>query len=522
MGIYLNPDNIDFYNAVHYSKIYVDKTELLAYTNSVLFGEQKFICVSRPRRFGKSMAANMLTAYYSRGCDSREMFQDLKIAQNPDFEKHLNQYNVIHLNMRNYLSESDCMCEMLHFMEEDLLDEIEQEFADLRMPRRKTLTNVLEKVFAQYRIPFVVIIDEWDCIFRVHKNDLEAQKEYLDFLRSFMKDRSYVALAYMTGILPIKKYGEHSAINVFYEYSMTDAKPIEEFTGFTEEEVQGLCEQYHMSFEETKRWYDGYCVDGVSIYNPKSVVEAMLRGKFSNYWTQTETYEALKIYIQSNELGVQDVILKLLAGETYEVDTTTFSNDMVTFASKDDVLTLLVHLGYLTYDSQTKTISIPNHEVMEQFLSTIKILGWNEVTQALQVSEELVQATLACDEVKVAQLVEQAHQENTSILKYNDENSLSCVITLAYYAAQKNYVLHREYPAGKGFADLIFEPRKNCTLPAFIVELKWGASAEDAVQQIKKKNYTDALKNYSGEVLLVGISYDKEKHHICKIETIKK
>lgn len=520
MGIYLNPNNVDFKRALN-SKVYIDKSELIQYTNSVMNTEQQFICVSRPRRFGKSMAANMLTAYYSCGCDSREIFQNLKVAQDFSFEKHLNQYNVIHLNMRDYLTESESMQELIQFIEEDVLDELEQEFPDLRMPRRKTLVKVFEQAFVQFHVPFVFIIDEWDCIFRVHKKDLESQTRYLDFLRNLLKDKSYVALAYMTGILPIKKYGEHSAINVFYEYSMTDAKPIEEFTGFTEAEVQRLCEQYHMSFEETKRWYDGYCVDGVSIYNPKSVVEAMLRGKFSNYWTQTETYEALKIYIQSNEFGVQDVILKLLAGETYEIDTTTFSNDMVTFASKDDVLTLLVHLGYLTYDSCTKTISIPNHEVMEQFLSTIKILGWNEVVQALQISEELVQATLACDEIKVARLVEQAHQDNTSILKYNDENSLSCVIALAYYAARKNYVLHRETPAGKGFTDLVFEPRRNCTLPAFIVELKWGHSAEEAVEQIRNKDYTDCLKNYSGEILLVGINYDKEKHHTCKIERTK-
>ena len=255
------------------------------------------------------MAANMLTAYYSRGCDSRGLFQGLKVATHPDFEKHLNQYNVIHLNMRDYLTESENMKQLIQFVEDDLLDELQQEFSDLRMPRRKTLVKVLEQAFVQYKIPFVFIIDEWDCIFRVHKSDAASQKDYLDFLRNLLKDKSYIALAYMTGILPIKKYGEHSAINVFYEYSMTDASPIEEITGFTEQEVRQLCEQYNMPFSETKKWYDGYCVDGVSIYNPKSVVEAMLRGKFSNYWTQTETYEALKIYIQSNEIGLQDVIL---------------------------------------------------------------------------------------------------------------------------------------------------------------------------------------------------------------------
>lgn len=520
MGIYLNPDNKDFQRALN-SEIYIDKSELISYTNKVMNTEQQFICVSRPRRFGKSMAANMLTAYYSRGCDSKEMFQNLRIAQAPSFEKHLNQYNVIHVNMASFSVRAKSMEELLIHLQNRLLHELKKEYADVDCFDWEDLISVFDEIYAERKIPFIFIIDEWDSIFREHKNDIESQTKYLDFLRGLLKDQSYVALAYMTGILPIKKYGVHSALNMFTEISMTDAKPIEEFTGFTEEEVQGLCEQYHMPFEETKRWYDGYRVDGVSIYNPKSVVEAMLRGKFSNYWTQTETYEALKIYIQSNEFGVQDVILKLLSGETYEIDTTTFSNDMVTFASKDDVLTLLVHLGYLTYNSCTKTISIPNHEVMEQFLSTIKILGWNEVVQALQISEELVQATLACDELKVAKLVEQAHQDNTSILKYNDENSLSCVIALAYYAARKNYVLHRETPAGKGFTDLVFEPRRNCTLPAFIVELKWGHSAEEAVEQIRNKDYTDCLKNYSGEILLVGINYDKEKHHTCKIERTK-
>ena len=519
MGIYLNPENVDFQEVLN-SKIYVDKSELIQYTNSVLRTTQKYICVSRPRRFGKSMAANMLTAYYSRGCDSRELFQGLKIATHPDFEKHLNQYNVIHLNMRDYLTESENMKQLIQFVEDDLLDELQQEFSDLRMPRRKTLVKVLEQAFAQYKIPFVFIIDEWDCIFRVHKSDAASQKDYLDFLRNLLKDKSYIALAYMTGILPIKKYGEHSAINVFYEYSMTDASPIEEFTGFTEQEVRQLCEQYNMPFSETKKWYDGYCVDGVSIYNPKSVVEAMLRGKFSNYWTQTETYEALKIYIQSNEFGVQDVILKLLAGEKEKIDTTTFSNDMVTFATKDDVLTLLVHLGYLTYDAETKEIWIPNDEVMEQFISTVKVMGWGSVVTALETSEKLLQATLSGDEQTVAELIEQAHQANASILKYNDENALSCVISLAYYSAQKNYTLHREMPAGKGFADIVFEPNRNCNLPALIVELKWGHSAEEAVEQIKQKDYLDCLKNYSGEILLVGVNYDKEKHHTCKIERV--
>ena len=521
MGIYLNPENVDFQKSLN-SEIYIDKTELIAYTNKKLNTEQGYICVSRPRRFGKSMAANMLTAYYSRGCDSRELFQGLKIATHPDFEKHLNQYNVIHLNMQNFLSKTQTIEQMIALVTKAVGRDLLRAYPDVDYLDKTILTFMLDDIYQDCQVPFIFIIDEWDCIFRSRKNQLEEQTKYLDFLRDLLKDKSYIALAYMTGILPIKKYGEHSAINVFYEYSMTDASPIEEFTGFTEQEVQQLCEQYNMPFSETKKWYDGYCVDGVSIYNPKSVVEAMLRGKFSNYWTQTETYEALKIYIQSNEFGVQDVILKLLAGEKEKIDTTTFSNDMVTFATKDDVLTLLVHLGYLTYNAETKEIWIPNDEVMEQFISTVKVMGWGKIVTALETSEKLLQATLSGDEQTVAELIEQAHQANASILKYNDENALSCVISLAYYSAQKNYTLHREMPAGKGFADIVFEPNRNCNLPAMIVELKWGHSAEEAVEQIKRKDYLDCLQNYHGEILLVGINYDKEKRHTCKIERVKR
>lgn len=314
MGVYLNPGNVDFQEVLN-SKIYVDKSELIQYTNSVLRTTQKYICVSRPRRFGKSMAANMLTAYYSRGCDSREMFQGLKIAKHTGFEKHLNQYNVVHLNMQNFLSKTQTIEQMISLVTKAVGRDLLRAYPDVDYLDKTILTFMLDDIYEDSQVPFIFIIDEWDCIFRSRKNQLEEQTKYLDFLRDLLKDKSYIALAYMTGILPIKKYGEHSAINAFYEYSMTDASPIEEFTGFTEQEVRRLCEQYQMPFTETKKWYDGYCVDGISIYNPKSVVEAMLRGKFSNYWTKTETYEALKVYIDLNQDGLRDKIVQMIAGE---------------------------------------------------------------------------------------------------------------------------------------------------------------------------------------------------------------
>ncbi|WP_337404903.1 AAA family ATPase [Porcipelethomonas sp.] len=522
MGIYLNPGNIDFQRAIN-SEIYVDKSQLIEYTNKKLFTEQQFICVSRPRRFGKSMAANMLTAYYSRGCDSKEMFKNLKISKAGTFKKHLNRYNVIHINMVNFLSESQNMDEMIEFIEEDLIDELKNEYPDIRYPKRQNLIKIIAAIFSQTNIPFIFIIDEWDCIFREHQNDTDAQKKYLDFLRNLLKDQSYVALAYMTGILPIKKYGKHSALNMFTEVSMTDPREYAEFTGFTESEVKQLCDEYKMPFDETKRWYDGYNLMGVSAYNPRSVVMSMTGGYFNNYWTSTETYEALRVYIEMNFDGLKDTIIELLAGQKAVIDTTTFSNDMVTFETKDDVLTLLVHLGYLTYDFYTKEVSIPNYEISEQFASTIKVMGWSEVANSLKLSDELLKSTLNCDAEKVAELIDKAHSDNTSILKYNDENSLSCVISLAYYSARKTYTIERELPAGKGFADLVFRPRKNNSNPAMIVELKYDKSAEGAIEQIKKKKYADCLKDYSGKILLVGINYNKDtKKHDCVIEKVYK
>lgn len=345
----------------------------MKYTNDVIRTEDKYVCVSRPRRFGKSMAADMLVAYYSRGCNSKEMFSGYKIADDLSFKKHLNKYNVIHINMVNFLGEAKNIEEMIKFIEEDIIDEITEEFPDLKMPRRIRLLNVLNKVFSQYKIPFIFIIDEWDCVFRIFKGNKEDHTEYLNFLRNLLKDQSYIAFAYMTGILPIKKYGGHSALNMFTEVSMTDSREYAEFTGFTELEVAELCQKYNMPYDETKKWYDGYDLMGVSIYNPRSVVMSMTGGYFNNYWTSTETYEALEEFICRNDDGLRDTIVRLLSGEKKVIDPSTFTNDMVTFNSQDDVLTLLVHLGYLTFDFNTKEVSIPNYEVSEQFASTIKI-----------------------------------------------------------------------------------------------------------------------------------------------------
>lgn len=385
----------------------------------------------------------------------------------------------------------------------------------------------MKDVYSYTKHPFVILIDEWDCLFREYQQDQEAQKKYLDFLRFWLKDKEYVALAYMTGILPIKKYGSHSALNMFTEYSMTDPGNLAEYFGFTETEVQKLCEKYEMNFEEARAWYNGYHLishEGgtrkvYSMYSPKSVVEAMQKRKFGTYWNQTETYEALKVYIQMNMDGLKDAIVQMLAGSNIRINTGTFSNDMTTFATKDDVLTLLVHLGYLTYDNEKETVEIPNREVSQEYVNAISTMDWTEVIRSVQTSRELLEALWRMDSEKVAKGIEQTHKE-VSILTYNDENSLSCTINLAFYFAREYYTVIRELPRGKGFADICFIPRKiHMDKPAVVIELKWNKSAEGAIHQIKDKQYVEALKDYHGNLLLAGIDYDKKtKQHSCIIE----
>lgn len=523
MGIYLNPNNTEFYNAVEHSKIYVDKTELIAFTNSVLFGEHRNICVSRPRRFGKSMAANMLVAYYSCGCDSRGLFDNLKISHTSNYTEHLNKYDVIHVNMLDEYNAAHTVSEMVEALKNKILWELHEKYGSLRCYDWSDLVMVMKTIHSKLGHQFIIIIDEWDCIFRENPHDKVVQEQFLDFLRLWLKDKSYVALSYMTGILPIKKYGKHSALNMFDEYSMTNQRELAEYTGFTEEEVRDLCESHDMPYEEMKKWYDGYDLKGISVYNPRSVVMSITGHDFDNYWTQTETYESVRTYIEMNYDGLRDTIIELIAGERKRIDTTTFTNDMVTFEIQDDVLTLLIHLGYLGYDFNSKEIFIPNYEIREQFISTVRAMGWNDIVKSLQVSDELLNATIQMNESKVAEIVELVHQENTSILQYNNENSLSCVLSLAYYSAKRSYDMYRELAGGKGFADLVFVPKKNCQSAAFIVELKWDKSAETAIDQIRDREYADCLKSYKGDIILVGLNYDKiNKKHECKIEKIKK
>lgn len=533
VGIYINPGNSEFEVAIN-SPIYVDKTGLAEAMNQLIGTKDRMVCVSRPRRFGKSMAVEMLCAYYDKSCDSRKLFEGLEIAKQEDFEQHLNKHNVIHLDMNSFLGIIDGKTgeritgtQALIEMQEAVIKELSGIYPGLITEGEDYLPRALSEINNQTGEKFIIMIDEWDAVFRENKQDKKAQDNYIMLLRGLFKNAQslkFLELAYLTGILPIKKYGTESALNNFMEYTMFDSGILAKYVGFTEEEVSFLCEKYQMDLGETKRWYDGYSLRNVGhIYNPRSIVRCIREKFFDSYWTKTGTYDSLKEYISSNFDGLKDTVIELLGGARCELDASTFQNDMVSMQSKDDVLTLLVHLGYLAYDSESGEAYIPNEEIRKEFFNAVKHAKWTTVSEAIRNSRELLEATWDMDNEYVAEALGEMHADATSVLQYNNENSLSCAISIAYYAAKEYYTMFRELPRGRGFADIVYLPNKNVDKPAIVVELKWNESAQGAIDQIREKQYTKHLENYSGEILLVGINYDKKtKVHECLIEKYSK
>lgn len=520
VGKYLNLGNAGFQSIR--KSLYVDKSGLIAFVNKTLGTKDSLTCVSRPRRFGKSFAAQMLCAYYDKSCDSEMLFQDLEIADAPDFHRHLNQYHVIYLDITWFISTAKDINETVKYLQREVAGELEETFPFIKK-ERKSLPAALADVNLLYGQKFIIIIDEWDALFREAKENIKLQEEYIRLLQSLFKSSQTdktIEAAYMTGILPIKKYGTQSALTDFREYTMLHPKKLAEYVGFTEREVQILCGKSGMDFEEMKSWYDGYSFRQVqSVYSPNSVVEAIKNEEFGTYWTETETYESLRNYINMNLDGLKDVIVFMLGGGRCKIAARKFQNDMTSMKNKDDVLTLLVHLGYLAFDSDKSEVFIPNREVADEFKNAVEADEWGIIADILSESEQLLEATIAGDGDAVAEKSDKIHLANTSILRYNDENSLSCVITLAYFSAQKEYTLIRELPSGKGFADIVFFPKKYTDRPALIIELKWDKSAMGAISQVKVKKYPSVLEKYRGRVLLVGINYDKKsKRHECVIE----
>ena len=528
MGRFVNPDSSAFQVALN-SRIYVDKTGLIEYTNSVLDTTNAYICNSRPRRFGKSYAANMLAAYYSKGADAEQMFSGLRISQAPDFKKHLNKYDVIHIDIQWFLANCEDVNKVVAFIANSVLDELRALYPEVLSQEPGSLPDALSRVKERTGQKFVVIIDEWDAIIRDDAITETVQDEYLNFLRGMFKGvepTKYIQLAYLTGILPIKKEKAQSAVNNLDEFTMLQADELAPYIGFTEDEVKSLCEEYHRDFDKVKKWYDGYLLNGYQVYNPKAVVSVMTKGKFRSYWSETGSYEVVVPLICMNYDGLKNAIIEMLSGSAVNVNTATFKNDPARIQNRDDVLTYLIHLGYLGYDEENENAFVPNEEIRQELITAVRSSNWDELIAFQQESRKLLAATLAMDEKQVAAEIDKIHSEYSSAIRYNDENSLSSTITIAYLGAMQYYFKPvRELPTGRGFADFVFIPKpeyKN-TYPALVVELKWNQDTTTALQQIKDKKYPESILDYTGEILLVGINYDKtSKEHQCRIEKYEK
>lgn len=527
MGIYLNPGNSGFQEVVRSE--YVDKTGLIDLVNHTIGTRGKLTCISRPRRFGKSYAAQMLCAYYDCSCDSHQLFDNRDIAKTEGYRIHLNQYHVINLDITSFISEAKRRRVSMADVPNEIVTAVHRELKSLfpKAAVSESLTADLIHCVEETGRRFVFIIDEWDALIREAKNNEEIQMAYLNLLREWFKNNSFtpkvVAAAYMTGILPIKKDGCQSAVSDFTEYPILDPGEFADYTGFTEDEVQELCKKNEMDFEEAKKWYDGYDFPEVgAIYNPYSIMLAIKKKKFGSYWKRTSAAESLMTYINMDFEGLQEIISRMIAGEKIEVDTENFENDLDTFKSSDDVLTLLIHLGYLTWNEEEETAHIPNEEIRTEFR---KILKGKDVNQRwmelLSHSRKLLEDTIAGKSDDVAEAIDAIRTTQYAPTFYNDEQALRYVIKFAYIAAIDQYLKVEELPSGKGIADVVYLPKPKSVLPALIVELKWDKSAEGAIGQIKERNYPAVLRDYGGEIVIVGINYNsKTKIHTCEIERI--
>ena len=556
MGTYLNPGKQNFQMAVN-SEIFVDKSRMIRYLNTIINTNQRFVSVSRPRRFGKTMAADMVCAYYDREADSRAMFQGLKIAgclpaeeeereeSGPSWDAYLGRFDVIRIVMTKFFKKNVTVENALATMQRFIIRDFKKTYPDADYFDEGDLLQTIEDVYSENGRQLVIVIDEWDALFRVRREDKEGQTEYLDFLRDLLKDNNHIALAYMTGILPIKKYGQHSALNMFDEYSMIQPMELASYTGFTEEEVRSLCARYEMSYEEVSNWYDGYMISNTipvakrkqyregeyvnhrfSIYSPLSVVKAMRSGKIMNYWNKTETYEALAEYIRRDYDGLKEAVALLMDGGRLRIDTSTYQNDMTTFAGRDDILSLLIHLGYLGYEEESSRVFIPNREILDEFRTSTKSGEWIDTMKSFEISRDLLKATWAGDADKVAELIEKAHNRAGN-KTYHDESALSYAVRYAYYAAEKYYTTIVELDSGKGYADIAYLPAPGYPdKPVLLIELKYEKTAMGAISQIKRQGYPERLEHYKGNILMVGINYNREirsgspeyKHHSCRIE----
>lgn len=537
MGIYINKGNTGF--AGYTNGEYIDKTGMIAYINSTLNTGNRLTCVTRPRRFGKSMAANMLCAYYDKSCDSSALFDRFVIAKDASYREHLNKYSVIYIDVTNFTTEYSGREDIIDILQAKVKADVREAYTAIDYDEDSSLMDILLAISIHTGEKFIFIIDEWDALCRELADKPAIMDRYVNFLRRMFKSNDtpiVFAGVYMTGILPIKKYGTQSALNDFREYSMTNPGAMGGFLGFNDEDVRMLAVRHGMDFEEMKRWYDGYEMDTfdwradipekkkMSIYNPNSVMTAIRERHCDNYWALTEAFESLQRYIDCDYDGVRDTLGKLIRGEAVRINVLRFGNDISSVSDNDELFTLLIHFGYLSYDRNERVAVLPNQEIREEFVEALRgSRSHKELSELVRQSDRLLQSLWQMDGEAVAQGVEYIHNHKVAPNFYNNEQALRSVVRMAFLGAIDYYIEIQELSSGKGYADLVFIPRRNSRKPILVIELKWNESVNTAIDQIRERDYPEMLKPFSDNILLVGISYDKDtKAHECRIERITK
>ena len=553
MGNILNPtDDNSFINLVESkdTRVFVDKTDFIEKTNTLLKTDGKFLAVTRPRRFGKTVTAHMLSAYYSKGYSGQNIFDKLEIANKPSFVEYLNKYNVIYVDMNsidgrfdvysNQKQKVDGVTDIVDYLEYSIIKELKSsnDFSECLEKHQIEDIGLLEALIAikqDLNTKFIFIMDEWDLIYREYRNDEVLQKKFIKLLKNLFKSDSgqaCFALAYLTGILPIKKYNSQSALNCFDEYNMLAPGNYATYFGFTEDEVAQIVKSpdCKVSHQDLKEWYEGYKIKGIDIYNPNSVCKAVSRNECISYWSGTSSNEEVVRLINMDFDGIKKDILNLIEGGRVVFDCGNFQNDMVTIENKNDIFSLLVCLGYLGCSDiaegeygNLKQAYVPNKEIKKALMSIIRAQEWYKRMETIKRSENLLRAILEQDGTTVAELIQDVHNSPAvSLLDYNDEESLTyCVMTGLLWSTLGKYISHREEQAGKGRADLIYEPAIKGTVPLILIEFKYDGSAEEAISQIKTQEY---FKRYIGQyrdIIIVGINYStKTKDHQCLIEKL--
>ncbi len=521
MGIYLNPSNVGL-KEILAGDIFVDKTMLISELNKFIEKSNKYICVSRPRRFGKTIATNIMCAYYSKGCDSRDIFSKLKISKAKNYEQYLNKLNLIAIDVASEYQNARDKDEMLNKLTSFVTSEFIQQYPQIDFSQCESIADCMLRVYANTGETFVIILDEYDCLVR-DQFGTHLFADYLEFLNGLFKSNTLkpaISLAYLTGILPIVRDRVQSKLNNFEEYTILNSYNLAEFVGFTEKEVRPLCKKYKVDFAKCKKEYDGYSQNGYEIYNPESVVKCMLKGEFGNFWGKTSTYMVITDRLKHNYKGAKEDVIKMLSGEEIKVNVTRYMNTMTDFHSKDDVFTYLIHVGYLAYNSKNGTCRIPNLEVRKEWNNAIEDMpDYSKTDEIIKDSEELLEQTLLKNSDAVAKALDNTHLHVTSNRNYNNENALAAAVYIAFVHALNYYNCFKELSTGKGFADLVYVPVvKSSEHPAIIMELKHNQSTGKALQQIQSRQYFDALENYKGNLLFVAINYDADtKKHECEI-----